>query len=161
MEYIGIQMNNGNYICHHGVKGQKWGRRRYQNEDGSLINGGNKKVKLGIKRQGNYAFRDHKGNFHLTNKEENKSIRKNLKRGRAKAFGSAGLAALGMGLAISAASARSYKQMGIRTAASLMSSIGGFALSRSARKNIKNIQSTQRKVMKRHGVRPPKYKVYR
>lgn len=23
------------YIAHHGVKGQKWGRRRYQNEDGS------------------------------------------------------------------------------------------------------------------------------
>lgn len=37
MEYVGIQMNDGNYICHHGVKGQKWGKRRYQNEDGSLI----------------------------------------------------------------------------------------------------------------------------
>lgn len=23
-------------LCHHGVKGQKWGRRQYQNEDGSL-----------------------------------------------------------------------------------------------------------------------------
>ena len=23
------------YIAHHGIKGQKWGRRRYQNEDGS------------------------------------------------------------------------------------------------------------------------------
>lgn len=31
-------------ICHHGVKGQKWGVRRYQNQDGSL-------TELGKKRQ--------------------------------------------------------------------------------------------------------------
>ena len=24
------------YLAHYGVAGQKWGRRRYQNEDGSL-----------------------------------------------------------------------------------------------------------------------------
>lgn len=31
------------YLNHHGVKGQKWGVRRYQNEDGSLTPAGKKK----------------------------------------------------------------------------------------------------------------------
>lgn len=34
-EYIG-SWNDPNYMAHSGVKGQKWGVRRYQNEDGSL-----------------------------------------------------------------------------------------------------------------------------
>lgn len=31
------------YIYHHGVKGQKWGVRRYQNSDGSLTDAGKKR----------------------------------------------------------------------------------------------------------------------
>lgn len=34
-----------NYIAHHGVKGQKWGVRRYQNEDGTLTDLGKKRVR--------------------------------------------------------------------------------------------------------------------
>ena len=30
-------------LYHHGIKGQKWGVRRYQNEDGSLTEEGLKK----------------------------------------------------------------------------------------------------------------------
>ncbi len=33
----------GDDICHHGIKGQKWGRRRYQNLDGSLTPAGRKR----------------------------------------------------------------------------------------------------------------------
>lgn len=33
----------GNYLQHHGIKGQKWGVRRYQNEDGSLTAAGKKR----------------------------------------------------------------------------------------------------------------------
>ena len=32
------------YICHHGVKGQKWGVRRYQNSDGTLTAAGKKRA---------------------------------------------------------------------------------------------------------------------
>lgn len=29
-----------NYLAHHGIKGQRWGVRRFQNEDGSLTPAG-------------------------------------------------------------------------------------------------------------------------
>jgi len=35
-----------NYLCHEGIKGMKWGVRRYQNEDGSLTPAG--KVRYGV-----------------------------------------------------------------------------------------------------------------
>lgn len=36
-------MDENLYLAHHGIKGQKWGVRRYQNEDGSLTAKGREK----------------------------------------------------------------------------------------------------------------------
>lgn len=36
-------MKQYEYIAHHGIKGQKWGVRRYQNPDGTLTDAGKKK----------------------------------------------------------------------------------------------------------------------
>lgn len=33
----------GEDVCHHGIKGQRWGVRRYQNPDGSLTSAGRKR----------------------------------------------------------------------------------------------------------------------
>ena len=38
-------------LYHHGVKGMKWGVRRYQNSDGSLTSAGKKRLKKTIKQK--------------------------------------------------------------------------------------------------------------
>ena len=40
--YVGTDYNN-DYLAHHGILGQKWGVRRYQNPDGSLTPEGKKR----------------------------------------------------------------------------------------------------------------------
>lgn len=37
--------NEGTYLAHHGVKGQRWGVRRFQNPDGSLTEKGKRRMK--------------------------------------------------------------------------------------------------------------------
>lgn len=49
-----------NYICHHGIKGQRWGVRRYQNEDGSLNEDGKKRYAKMISKANKYNKKYHK-----------------------------------------------------------------------------------------------------
>lgn len=44
--YIKSDEMSGYAIVHHGIKGQKWGVRKYQNPDGSLTELGKTKIQL-------------------------------------------------------------------------------------------------------------------
>ena len=45
-----------NELMHYGIKGQKWGVRRFQNEDGTLTPAGRKKYRQEIKAENKKAF---------------------------------------------------------------------------------------------------------
>ena len=49
MYMIAYEDNSSYCLAHHGIKGQKWGIRRYQNEDGSLTPEGEKRYGGGVK----------------------------------------------------------------------------------------------------------------
>lgn len=67
-------------LYHHGIKGQKWGVRRFQNKDGSL-------TKAGLKRYSDEYTTNHKNDIriksgtdvqHISSKKQNGLINKNL-----------------------------------------------------------------------------------
>ena len=43
------------YLAHHGIKGQKWGVRRFQNKDGTLTPEGMKRYRELVTPDGNYT----------------------------------------------------------------------------------------------------------
>ena len=45
-------MYNNRYLAHYGIKGVKWGVRRYQNADGSLTEAGQKREQKRAKKYG-------------------------------------------------------------------------------------------------------------
>ena len=44
MPYYVNRIQNGTELYHHGILGQKWGVRRFQNKDGSLTRAGRKRA---------------------------------------------------------------------------------------------------------------------
>lgn len=46
MDYKNVHTRYKDYLCHHGIRGQKWGIRRYQNPDGTLTELGKKRKQM-------------------------------------------------------------------------------------------------------------------
>lgn len=47
------------YLVHHGILGQKWGIRRYQNKDGTLTDAGKKRYAKELDKYSKYVHTDH------------------------------------------------------------------------------------------------------
>ena len=73
-------MSRYGYLVHHGIKGQKWGIRRYQNSDGSLTPEGRRYYGINERR----AFKEARKNYLSNNKQLIKDARNSLK---GKSFG--------------------------------------------------------------------------
>lgn len=64
---------NGRYIAHHGVKGQKWGVRRWQNEDGSWTPEGNARRRKDSSEVEGLGISDEKA-FKLVGKDRDRKM---------------------------------------------------------------------------------------
>lgn len=62
-------------LCHHGIKGMKWGVRRYQNDDGSL-------TAAGKRRAAKDKYRKTEDDAFIRYEKTIQSIEKNYKRGQ-------------------------------------------------------------------------------
>lgn len=99
------QYRNVDEIYHHGILGQKWGRRRYQNPDGTLTIAGKKHYKeMGWSKDAQYAARlkrkkvSQMSNEELRKLNERKNLESNYKRlnpSKAKTITKATLATIG------------------------------------------------------------------
>lgn len=69
------------YLIHHGIKGQKWGVRRYQNADGSYTDAG--RSRYGIKAEKRIAkltkYRDKKAKVSARKASDNRELAKQRK----------------------------------------------------------------------------------
>lgn len=82
MEYLSsfIDQLDSDYISHHGIKGMKWGVRRYQNTDGSLTAQGKKRYNNSSPDTSTFFGRLKQG--HLERKEIRSHIRSAKERNR-------------------------------------------------------------------------------
>lgn len=74
--------NDDNHLAHHGIKGQKWGVRRWQNSDGSLTPDGKIHYGKGNKKEaeGTEGNKSRNGSFTTGNKWQDRFIAKEQKR---------------------------------------------------------------------------------
>ena len=115
-----VKRKTDNYLAHHGIKGQRWGVRRYQNSDGSLTDAGRKRY--------GYAESVENRVKNASSKKEQTYIirsemRKNAMSPSKKVLGSIGMTAaeMGVGTALTVA--------GLKTGAATLATaaIGTFA----------------------------------
>lgn len=66
--FVGGIMASSNDIFHYGVKGMKWGVRRYQNADGSYTSAGKKRYKTFAQLKKDYPELDFEPTFPETNR---------------------------------------------------------------------------------------------
>lgn len=70
--------NDTNELCHYGVKGMKWGVRRYQNRDGSLTSEGRKRERKELRENNKKAYELGK-NATIYGRATAKSMRRTIK----------------------------------------------------------------------------------
>lgn len=58
LDFSDIKVDEIDYLAHHGILGQKWGIRRFQNKDGTLTAAGKKKKKEKYTREDKKRLRD-------------------------------------------------------------------------------------------------------
>lgn len=90
-----MSFNANNYLAHHGIKGQKWGVRRFQNSDGSMTSAG--RARYGTDGKAN---RDSSGTKNSSSKRAKRIL--------------AGSAAVAAGLGAYAANRRSGSDQNLR-----------------------------------------------
>ena len=88
MSYYAI-IRSDSYLAHHGIKGQKWGVRRYQNADGSLTaegyahyyGSGGKEMDSYERREWKSAMKKDRNAWKSSAKENYKNAKKRVKTG--------------------------------------------------------------------------------